>query len=331
MKIIFNKEFYMKKNIFPIILLIFVLSLSACNSNTQSSQGELSVLATTSIVYDVVQNVAGDLISVDSLLPIGADPHSFSPTPQDLAKLTDASLVFANGAGLETFLADMIENAGADQNVVYLSENNDLIESAHSHEDDHDAEDADHDEEEGEDHDHGEFDPHTWTSPKNVIKWVPVIAAQLSEIDPANAEAYQTNATAYLAELNDLDAWVTESVNTIPADQRKLITDHLLFAYFCRDYDFEQIGSVYSSTSTLAEPSAQEMADLQDLIDQEGVNAIFVGNTVSPELSERVASDTGAHLYFFYSGSLSDQDGDASTYIDYIKYNVSTFVDALAK
>lgn len=317
----------MRKNIFSIILFIFIFTLSACNANPQSAQEDISVLATTSIVYDIVQNIAGDHITVDSLLPIGADPHSFSPTPQDLAKLSDSDLVFANGAGLEIFLEDMIENAGAEKNVIYLSDSNELITS--DHEDDHgDDHDEDHDEEEA-DHDHGENDPHLWTSPKNVIQWIPVIAAQLSELDPTNAESYQVNAQAYLSELNELDQWVTDSVNTIPADHRKLITDHLLFAYFCRDYDFEQIGSVYSSTSTLAEPSAQEMAALEEIITHEGVNAIFVGNTVSPELSERVSEDTGAQLYFFYSGSLSDQDGDASTYLDYIKYNVSTFVDAL--
>ncbi len=323
----------MKKRFILSILVIFVLIFGTINvfGANKNSSDSIKILATTSIVADVVSNVVGDVTSVDVLLPVGSNPHSFSPSPQDMAKLADADLVFANGAGLEAFLADMIENAGADANIVYLSENNDLIASAHSHDDDHDGEEADHDDEEAEDHDHGEYDPHTWISPKNVIEWVPVIAEQLSTVDPENADAYQTNANAYLAELNDLDAWVEESVSVIPVESRKLITDHLLFGYFCRDYNFEQTGAILQSFSTLAEPSAQEMAALQDLIAHENVQAIFVGNTVSPELAERVAEDTGAALYFFYTGSLSDQDGDASTYVDYIKYNVSTIVHALTK
>ncbi len=340
----------MKKRFILSVLVIFVLIFGTINvfGANKNSSDSIKILATTSIVADVVSNVVGDVASVDVLLPVGSNPHSFSPSPQDMAKLADADLVFANGAGLEAFLADMIENAGADANIVYLSENNDLIASAHSHDDDHDGEEADHDHEEGEDHDHeaeeadhddeeaedhdhGEYDPHTWISPKNVIEWVPVIAEQLSTVDPENADAYQANADAYLAELNDLDAWVEESVSVIPVESRKLITDHLLFGYFCRDYNFEQTGAILQSFSTLAEPSAQEMAALQDLIAHENVQAIFVGNTVSPELAERVAEDTGAALYFFYTGSLSDQDGDASTYVDYIKYNVSTIVEALTK
>lgn len=340
----------MKKRFIFSVLVIFVLIFGTINvfgANNNSSDS-LKVLATTSIVADVVSNVVGDVTTVDVLLPVGSNPHSFSPSPKDMAKLADADLVFANGAGLETFLADMIENAGADANIVYLSENNELIASAHSHDNDHDgeetnhdheesedhdheAEETDHDHEEGEAHDHGEFDPHTWISPKNVIVWVPVIAEQLSTLDPENADTYQANANGYLAELNDLDAWVEESVSAIPVESRKLITDHLLFGYFCRDYNFEQTGAVLQSFSTLAEPSAQEMAELEEVIEHEGVKAIFVGNTASPEISQRVAEDTGAALYFFYAGSLSDQDGDASTYVDYIKYNVNTIVDALTK
>lgn len=328
----------MKRIYYFIIFVLLILTLGACNSpinEATTSDAPLNVVTTTSIVNDVVSNVGGDMIHLESLLPVGTNPHSFSATPQDMAKLADADLLIANGAGLELFLADMIENTGADSNIIYLSEANDLIASAHSHDEDndhdHEAEETEHDHEEGEDDDHDEFDPHTWISPKNVIEWVNVIADELSRLDPENATFYQANATTYLAELNDLDTWVEESVATIPVENRKLVTDHLLFGYFCRDYGFEQAGAVIQSSSTLAEPSAQELAELEELIEHEGVKAIFVGNTVSSELSQRIADDTGAQLYFFYSGSLSDQDGDAKTYVDYIKYNVNTIINALAE
>jgi ABC-type Zn uptake system ZnuABC Zn-binding protein ZnuA len=144
--------------------------------------------------------------------------------------------------------------------------------------------------------------------------WVETIEHALSELDPANAASYASAvATAYGAELGQLDQEVRATLAAIPADRRKLVTDHDTFRYFARAYGFEVVGSVIPSFSSLASISAQEMAALQQQIAEQGVQAIFVGTTVNPRLAEQVAQDTGVQVVVLYSDSLSAADGDAAT------------------
>jgi ABC-type Zn uptake system ZnuABC Zn-binding protein ZnuA len=200
--------------------------------------------------------------------------------------------------------------------------------SEEEHEHDHEAEEH-HDEHEGDEHDHEGIDPHTWTDPNNVIVWVYNIEHELSEADPENVKAYAANAESYEAELETLDSWIREQVAQIPDENRKLVTDHTLFSYFVGEYGFEQIGTLIPGYSTLAEPTAQELAAIEDAINELDVKAVFVGNTVNPALAERVAEDTGTKLIFVYTGSLTEPDGEAPTYLEYMRYNTNAFVDAL--
>jgi ABC-type Zn uptake system ZnuABC Zn-binding protein ZnuA len=324
-------------------LLYFALTfmlLAACSQAPveqpapDASGGKLKVVATTTIVADVVAEVGGEMIELDTLLPVGADPHGFNPTPQDVAKIADAELVFANGAGLEEFLEELIENAGAEDKVVHVSEGIDFLEfeeGEHHHEgEEHEEhEDEEHEEHEGEEHEHHGIDPHTWTDPNNVILWVHNIEAALNEIDPENAKTYQANAEDYEQELVELDAWIREQVDQVPQDDRKLVSDHAIFGYFARAYGFEQVGALIPGYSTMAEPSAQELTALEDAIGAYDVQAIFVGNTVNPSLGERVAEDTGVALVFVYTGSLSEPDGLAGSYIKYTEFITNAFVEAL--
>lgn len=316
------------------MLVVGMLLLSSCSqADTAANTEKLKVVATTTIVADVVDNIGGDLIELSILMPVGTSPHGFEPSPQDVAKVADADLVFANGAGLEEFLDNLLESADATDKVVQVSNGIELIEKGTSH--DHDDEDAAAEEHEGEDSESGEHehehnvDPHTWIDPNNVMVWVNNISEALVEYDPQNADSYKANAETYLSVLTDLDEWVREQVSTVPEDNRKIVTDHSLFSYFNRSYGFEQVGAVVPGYSSMAEPTAQELAQLEDAITELGVKAVFVGNTVNPSLSERVAEDTGTKLVFIYTGSLSDADGSAATYEDYIRYNVSSIVDAL--
>jgi len=308
-----------------------VFMLAACkpssttNSFPLSATEKLAVLATTTIVGDVVSNVGGDLIELGVLLPAGTDPHSFDPTPQDIAKVAEADVIFANGAGLEEFLDPLIESAGAADRVVHVSEGLAFLSFA-----DEEHEEEEHEgEEDQHEHEHTGIDPHTWIDPNNVIVWVHNIERRLSQADPANAAAYRSNAQAYETKLIELDAWIRQQVASIPEENRKLVTDHTLFGYYAEEYGFEQVGAIIPSYSTLAEPSAQDLAAIEDAITQLGVRAIFVGNTVNPSLAERVASDTGAQLVFVYTGSLGESGSEAPTYIDYMRYNTTAFVDAL--
>jgi len=310
-----------------ITLLGLVLLLAACTPQaaptpeaaSTSEVRPLRVVATTNILADVVHQVAGDRIELQGLIPQGSDPHSFQMTPADMALIAQADVVFMVGAGLEEFMDGIIERAGGNARRVELSEGIELLDF------EHEGEDEDH-ADEGEQH---ERDPHVWFDPNNVIFWVNGIEMVLSQMDPLNESVYAANAQAYIAELVELDGWIQTQVAAVPTENRLIVTDHLLLGYFAQRYGFEQVGAVFPAYSTMAEPSAQEMAALEDAIRNLGVRAVFVGNTVNPQVSQRLAEDTGVQIVFFYTDSLSDPNGPAATYIDYIRYNVSVITQAL--
>lgn len=286
-------------------------------------EGEkLRVVATNSLIADLIRQVGGDLIDLNLLIPVGTDPHAFQPTPGDVANVAKAHVLFANGLGLEEFLAELIENAGSEVPVVSLSEGVELRELGEGHGHEHEAGADDHAEP-------GDVDPHTWTTPANAIIFVHNIEQTLSTLDPAHADTYTAHAEAYEAELVELDQWVQAQVETIPAENRKLVTDHTVFGYYADRYGLEQIGAVVPSFSTAAEPSAQELAALQDVIQAQRVKAIFVGNTISPDLEQRVAEDTGIRLVTLYAESLGPAGSGVETYLDYIRHNTTAIVEAL--
>lgn len=310
-----------------------VMVITACNSarSEQSlSQGEyeqlneaekLKVVATTTIVADVVNRIGGETIELSVLLPPGTDPHTFDPTPQDIAKVFDADVLFANGAGLEEFLGPLIESAGAEGKVIHVSEGIVLLQVDAKYED-NSAERT------GDIHNEG-ADPHTWTDPNNVLTWVNNIQHTLSRLDPDNATLYENNSEEFKGELKALNIWIEEQVDQIPPASRQIITDHLQFGYFAEAYGFRPLGAIIPGSSTITEPSAQEFTALEDAIKEHGVQAIFVGNTINPNLAERIAEDTGTRIVFLYTGSLTEEGGEADTYLDYIRYNVSAIVNTL--
>lgn len=309
-------------------LLILVLTLAACDPGPAPTarlekNRKLQVVATTTIVTDVVAQVAGEAIELVVLLPAGSDPHTFEPTPQDLALLASADLVFMNGFGLEEYLEPLLENAVPEADIVAISAG--IQPLAYSDSAGHEGEAQDHEEE---DHDH-EVDPHVWFDPHNVIVWTENIARELSQRDPANAAVYTANAAAYRTQLQELDAWIIAQVAQVPEDQRLLITDHASFGYFAARYGFKEVGALIPSFSTAAQPSAQELAALQDAIKDLGVKAVFVGTTVNPNLAEQVAADTGVRLVSLYTGSLSRPEEGAGTYLEMMRYNTAAIVAAL--
>jgi ABC-type Zn uptake system ZnuABC Zn-binding protein ZnuA len=293
------------------ILLVPALLLAACTGGVQpTDDGRPHVLATTGIVADVVQQVAGEHVRVETLLPVGTDPHTFEPRPQDAVALADADLVFANGAGLEEFLEPLLESSGAADKLVEVSTGIVLLPFSG-------------------DPDHAGGDPHTWMDPNNVLVWVENIQAALSALDPAHAEAYRANAEAYAASLVELDAWIQAEVDQLPAANRDLVSDHAVFGYFAERYGFTQAGTITGSFSSGAAPSAQELAALEDAILAGGVRAIFVGKLDNNELANRVSADTGIPVVGLYHGTLSQPGGEADTYLKLMRYNVSAIVEAL--
>jgi manganese/iron transport system substrate-binding protein len=279
---------------------------------------ELKVVATTNIIGDVVALVGGDQIELTTLMSAGMDPHTYVPTPAHTAAVHDAHVVFANGLGLEVGLENMLESAGGDAVQVQLSSALALREAA--------SKPTDHQEEV--EHEHEDDDPHVWFDVQNVIRWVETIERTFSALDPDNKDNFQANAEGYIQELEALDAWVEEQISTIPEANRKLVTNHPSFGHLADRYGLEQLGAVYP-VSPSSEPSAQDIAALEDAILEYGVPAVFAESTVNPKLAQQVAKDTGVKLVPLYSGSLGKPGSGAESYILLIRYDVSAIVEAL--
>lgn len=277
----------------------------------------LQVAATTSIIGDIVAQVGGERITLFTLMAPGIDPHSYTPTPQDLRTLNDVDLIFINGLHLEEGLEELLNETGAPQ--VSVNATVDLLAT----------EEENAEEEHEEEHEHGPNDPHTWQSVTNVKQWVTTIEQSLSAVDPANAATYASAAAAYQAKLDALDQELRAQLATIPTANRKLVTDHESFAYFARDYGFTIVGALIPSLSSLAGSNAQGLAALQDQIKIEEVPAIFVGTTVNPSLAEQIAGDLHITVVPLYSDALSDSNGPAATYLVFMRYNVAAIVAAL--
>lgn len=393
--------------------LVFVLCLLLTIVGNITAQESLQIVASYSILGDVVGVVAGDGADVTVMMPVGADPHSFQPTSGDIANLADADVVFTNGVLFEEGLLESIENADTEMNIIAASSCVQIIPfGEHGHDHDHEAEASDehdheaeasdehdhdheidsddpmaqlceqhyaemdelhgrdheaeehdheadehegehhhsemetlgalyaidcgeghsheHEEGEGHHHDEGSCDPHVWMNPHNVMYWTMLIRDTLIELDPDNAETYTANAANYLSELDALaHDFIHPMVETVPEENRILITNHDSMGYFAASYGFEVVGTIIPSGSTLAEPSATDVADVIDIISLEGVPAIFAETTVNTELAELIAQESGAQVFVLYSGSLGDADSPASTYLDYMRYNVTTIVEAL--
>jgi ABC-type Zn uptake system ZnuABC Zn-binding protein ZnuA len=298
---------FLNRLVFALILVS--LLLTACGGTSPSaSSGGLKVLASTTFLADIAQNVAGDRLQVESLLPFGADPHSYQPIPQDVAKVTDSTLLIVNGTGYEHFLDTILKNAGGQRTVVEASAGLKVRQDASAG--------------------HG-VDPHLWLDPNNVIQYVENIRAGLTQVDPTGTDVYAANTKAYTVQLQELDTWIREQVNSIPAERRLLVTNHDSLGYFAERYGFTVIGTVVEGTSSLAAPSAQQMAALTDQIRATSAPAVFLDAAESPTLANQIASDTGVTVVTdLYFGSLTDGP-PAGTYIDMMKHNVSRIVEVL--
>jgi ABC-type Zn uptake system ZnuABC Zn-binding protein ZnuA len=320
------------KTSYLVFLLLLSLGtvLNACRAGAAGvepgSSRELKVVATTTFIGDVVREVAGDKVELVVLLQPGQNPHSYQPTPQDLVALSQADLFFVNGLGLEEFLDELLNGSDTTARVVVVSDG--IVPLLGSSEHDHP----------GSDQSQGSGgnrqpltpgqDPHVWFDPNNLKVWTDNIAGALSDLDPKDADFYQDNAADYRQQLQELDAWIHQEVETIPLQSRQLVTDHESLAYFAQQYGLTQVGAVIPALTTEAETSGKQLSDLIDTIREHQVKAIFVGIDFDPSLVARVSEETGTRLVPLYFGSLSDGD-PAGTYLDFMRYDVQMIVEAL--
>jgi ABC-type Zn uptake system ZnuABC Zn-binding protein ZnuA len=295
-----------------VILTLLAFSLAACGGSPASDSSESApvVLASTSFLADIARNIAGDRLQIGSLLPVGADPHSYQPTPRDVSLIARSELLILNGAEYEHFIESLLdaERAGGEREIIEASAGirpGEDVESEHG------------------------IDPHFWLDPNLVIVYVENIREGLTHFDPEGASVYQSNADAYITQLEELDVWIVEQVNQIPPEKRLLVTNHEAMEYFAERYGLTIVGTVIESFSSGASPSAGQMASLIDQIRSSGAPAIFLDAADNAALAEQIAKETGVRVVTDLHLESLTRGAPAATYIDMMKHNVSLIVEAL--
>ena len=277
------------------------------------AQDRLKVIASFSILGDLVKNVGGDRVEIAALVGPNGNAHVYAPSPADAKKVADAKLVFVNGLGFEGWLERLVKASGTKAPIVIATKGIKPLERTGDH--DHD-------------HDHGRADPHAWQSVANAKIYVANIRDALIAADPAGKDAYFANAAAYLAKLDALEREVREVIAKIPADRRRVITSHNAFGYFQNAYGVNFIAP--QGVSTEAEASAKDVAAIIAQIKKQKAAAVFLENVTDPRLVEQIARETGAKVGgTLYSDALTDDKGDATTYIDLIRHNLRQLASAL--
>lgn len=330
-------------------------SATTSASDDQAADGDEAdgngpaIVATTTILGDVVSQVAGDAAEVSVLMPVGADPHNFEPSAQQQAQLLEADLIVANGAGLEATLADPLaeaERSGvpvftAIDHVEHLTgkHGNDAdVHAGHADEDEehpegkeHPEEDEEHAEHDGAHDGEGVTDPHFWMDPLRMAGVARELGEQIAEAGGDGAQLRQ-QAAAYATQLEAVDGQIDELLAALPDDQRTLVTNHDAFSYFADRYDFRIVGTVIPGGSTGAEPSAQDLEELAQAIAQENVPAVFTESVAPGDLAETLAQEVDAEVAVvtLYSGSLDAAGTPAGTYLGMLRTNAQRISDALS-
>jgi zinc/manganese transport system substrate-binding protein len=277
---------------------------------TASAQEKLKVVATFSILGDLVKNVGGDRVEITTLVGPGADAHVYSPAPSDAKKMADAEVVFVNGLGYEGWMSRLAKAARGNAPVVVTTRGIKERKAV------------------GHDHGHGGTDAHAWQSVANAKVYVANIRDALVAADPQSKAIYEANAATYLAKLDDLDREVRIAVAAIPADRRKIITNHEAFGYFKQDYGVDFIAP--QGVSTEAEPSARDVARIITQIKKQKIPAVFLENITDARLMQRISLESGARIGGrLFSDALTDANGDAPSYIEMMRHNVRTLAAAL--
>ncbi len=294
------------------------------SADTQSDVPK--ILVTTGIWGDVVANVAcGGIADVETVIPVGGDPHGFEPSLRDRERMENADLVVANGLSLETQLEDTlaaVEDSGTP--VFKIAEQVETISfsSGHAGEDDHADED--------DGHGHGSEDSHVWFDPVRVSGALNDLAQHLIDDAGVDGDAVAACLSDYQAELAALDQELEDLLGELSADERKLVTNHDALAYFADRYGFEIIGTVLPSTSVLAETNPAQLEELAETIEHEGVKAVFAETVHSSDETEALASRVGdVEVVTLYTGSLGPSGSGAEDYVGFMRTNARLIVDAL--
>ena len=307
----------------------------------------LPVVATFSILGDMVERIGGEHIALTTLVGPDGDAHVYQPTPKVARSVAEADVLFLNGLEFEGWLERLAEAASfggamvvATKGVVPIAFDDHDDHDDHADHDDHDDHEKhddhdDHDEHDEHDdhddhagHDHGAFDPHAWQSLENAVIYANNIAAGLAQADPENAGDYYANRAAFITELETLRADIGAMMKSLPADKRTVVTPHDAFGYFAATYDLTFVAP--QGMSTDSEVSAADVAALITQIREESISAVFIESITDNRMMQQIANETGATIGgTLYSDALSAQSGPASTYLDMMRHNATTIFDAL--
>jgi zinc/manganese transport system substrate-binding protein len=269
------------------------------------AQERLNVVASFSILGDFVRNVGGERVSVTTLVGPDGDVHVYTPAPADAKKIAEAKLLVINGFGLEGWLPRLLQAAGSKAPIVIATRGIAPLKLG------------------------SDADPHAWQSVANAKIYVANIRDALVAADPADAEIFRVNAENYLRQLDALDREVRQAIARIPQGHRKVISTHDAFGYFAAGYGIDFIAPL--GVSTESEASARDIAGIITQIRNSGIPAVFLENISDPRLMRRISAESGARVGgTLYSDSLTDEKGDAPTYIDMVRHNIKALTRALA-
>lgn len=294
----------------PVIFALLGSAALTLGTAAAASAKTIDVVASFTVLADVVKNVGGDHVNVRSLVPADGDPHDFEPSPDDAKAVQAAAATFVSGEGLETWFERLAKASGATQKPVVVSTGI----KTHTFEDDGKT----------------VTDPHVWNSVSNALIWVANIEKALTKADPEDAADFKANAERYTKQLQDLNAEVHAKFKAVPRDKRKVLTSHDAFGYYGKEYGVTFLSPLGVSTET--EASAADVAKLIDQIKKEGIKVYFFENSNDPRLIKQIADATGAKPGGeLYPEALSAPDGPAPTYAKLITHNTDQIVTAISK
>ena len=290
----------MKKFLSSIVLAGLVLAALPA-----AAQDKVKVVASFSILGDMVEQVTGNLAEVTTIVGPDADAHVYTPNTGDAKAVANADVIFVNGLGFETWSQTLIENSGTNAEVLVATDGVSPLEVE------------------------GEIDPHAWNALTNGMIYIENIAKGMGRIDPENEATYKANADAYIARLQILHDDAKAKLNKLPAGQRTVVTAHDAFGYLENAYGLTFLAPV--GIDTEAEPSAKELAELVDHLKDVGAGALFVENITSPALVEQIARETGIKMGGrLYSDALSERGGPATSYEKMFEHNLNALIEALS-
>ncbi|MGB5962480.1 MAG: zinc ABC transporter substrate-binding protein [Coleofasciculaceae cyanobacterium] len=290
-------------------------------SNTDKPQ----VVATTSVLCDITQEIAQDTVDLKCLIPAGSDAHVYEPKPDDRKAIEQAQLILYNG---HEFEPDLIKLIKATQNAAPKIAVNEIAVPKPLKGEEHEHEKAGEKAEAG--HDHGEADPHVWHNAQNGVKIVETVRDNLGKLSPNNAAKYTSNAEKMTSELKQVDSWIKAQIETIPANQRKLVTTHDAMGYYSKAYGIPVEGAL-QGISTEEKPTAARVKELVTEIKTAEVPAIFAETSINPKLLEAVAKEANVKVSNreIFADGLGEKGSEADTYKKMLIANTQTIVEGL--